>query len=285
MKKSNPQSNEVKSYIAGFPQPARRMLEQMRATIRKVAPAATEAIKYRIPTFVLGGNLVHFAGFDKHIGLYPGASGVAAFRDQLAGFKSAKGSIQFPLDAPLPLKLIEQIVHFRVKEAEDRAATGRTKRSLGREAKKAVSKTVQVEILQNGAMCAIPVPFDSKALFGKVRAPVRVTINGYTFRSTIARMGGQTFIPLRKSNREAAAVAGGERVKVRIEADTEQRSVDVPSDLGAALAARKGVREQWERLSYTHRREAVESVTSARRPETRARRIAGIVESLMQPRG
>ena len=79
-------------------------------------------------------------------------------------------------------------------------------------------------------MCAIPVPFDPKAVFGKVRAPVKVTVNGYTFRSTIARMGGVTFIPLRKSNREAAAVAAGDRVTVRIAADADARVVEVPPD-------------------------------------------------------
>jgi hypothetical protein len=141
-----------------------------------------------------------------------------------------------------------------------------------------MSKTVEVSILSDDGMCAIPVPFDPKVVFGKVRAPVKVTVNGYTFRSTIARMGGQTFIPLRKSNREAAAVEGGDRVKVRIAADADARVVDVPADLAKALKARSGLWKQWGELSYTGQRECVELVFGAKRPETRERRIAKVVD-------
>jgi uncharacterized protein YdhG (YjbR/CyaY superfamily) len=88
----------------------------VRATIRKAAPEATETIKYGIPTFVLEENLVHFAAFKKHIGFYPTPSAMAAFRDQLSAYKSAKGSVQFPLASPMPLKLIERMVRFRVTE-------------------------------------------------------------------------------------------------------------------------------------------------------------------------
>ena len=140
------------------------------------------------------------------------------------------------------------------------------------------SKTVEVSILSGDGMCAIPVPFDPKTVFGKVRAPVKVTVNGYTFRSTIARMGGVTFIPLRKSNREAAAVEGGDRVKVRIAADSDARAVEVPADLVKALKAEVGLWTRWGALSYTNRRECVESVLGAKKPETRERRIAKVVE-------
>lgn len=139
------------------------------------------------------------------------------------------------------------------------------------------SKTIEVSILSEGSMCAIPVPFDPKVVFGKVRAPVKVTINGYTFRSTIARMGGETFIPLRKSNRRAAAVEGGDRVKVRISADSDARVVEVPPDLASALKVKSGIWKQWRELSYTYRREYVESVLGAKKPETRERRIARVV--------
>ena len=142
------------------------------------------------------------------------------------------------------------------------------------------SKTVEVSILSDAGMCAIPVPFDPKAVFGKVRAPVKVTVNGYTFRSTIARMGSVTFIPLRKSNREAAAVAAGDRVKVRIAADADARVVEVPPDLAKALKARPNLWKRWGELSYTHQREGVESVLGAQKPETRERRIAKVVESM-----
>ena len=142
------------------------------------------------------------------------------------------------------------------------------------------SRTIEVSITGDDGMCAIPVTFDPKGVFGKVRAPVKVTVNGYTFRSTIARMNGHTFIPFRKSNRQAAAVSGGDRVKVRIAADSDERTVDVPADLAKAIRAKSGLWNRWGELSYTHRRESVESVLGAKKPETRERRIARIVESL-----
>lgn len=112
---------DIDSYIAGFPGQVQELLTQVRATISRAAPDAAETIKYGIPTFVLDENLVHFAAFKKHIGFYPTPSGIAEFSDALSCYKSAKGSVQFPLDDPLPLKLIEQIVRFRVKEAKARA--------------------------------------------------------------------------------------------------------------------------------------------------------------------
>ena len=113
----------IDGYIAEFPPAVAKRLTAMRRTIRKHAPDATERISYRIPTFYMGGNLVHFAGFANHVGFYPGPSGIAAFRDELAPFKGAKGSVQFPHDAPLPLDLVAEIVKFRV---EENAASSRT---------------------------------------------------------------------------------------------------------------------------------------------------------------
>src|SRR2546423_11426392 len=99
------------------------------------------------------------------------------------------------------------------------------------------SKKVKVTIFRDGAMCFIPVPFDPKVVFGKVRAPVKVTLNGYTYRSTIAALGGTVGIPLRKSNREAAGLEGGETLDVKIELDQEERDVTPPADLAKALRA------------------------------------------------
>jgi uncharacterized protein YdhG (YjbR/CyaY superfamily) len=113
----------IDEYVAEFPPETRAVLEEVRALIRAEAPEATETISYAIPTFDLGGrHLVHFAGYDKHIGFYPGARGVAAFKEELTGFKSAKGSVQFPLGKPLPADLIRRIVAFRVEEDTRRAA-------------------------------------------------------------------------------------------------------------------------------------------------------------------
>jgi hypothetical protein len=121
-------------------------------------------------------------------------------------------------------------------------------------------------------MCGIPVPFDPKAVFGKVRAPVKVTLNGYTFRSTIAAMGGPLFIPLRRSHREAAGLEGTETLTVVVEVDEAPRTVTPPKDLVKALKA-AGALDRWKALSFTHQREHVEAIEEAKKPETRARRI------------
>ncbi len=106
----------VDSYISDFPPDTRTKLEDLRRTIRKTAPNAEECISYAMPAYKLGGMLVYFAGYVGHIGFYPGAGGIAAFKDELSGYKWAKGSVQFPLDKPLPLKLITRIVKFRLEE-------------------------------------------------------------------------------------------------------------------------------------------------------------------------
>jgi hypothetical protein len=139
------------------------------------------------------------------------------------------------------------------------------------------AKVVEVTIEQKGNMCAVPVPFDPRAAFGAVRAPVKVTLNGYTYRSTISSMGGSVFIPLRKSHREAAGVEGGQRLKVKIELDTEKREVEPPADLVRALKATPTTWDRWRKLSFTHQREHVEAIEGARKPETRARRIENAV--------
>ena len=108
--------NSIDEYIGTFPQEIQTLLEQVRATIKQAAPEAEEAIKYAMPTFVFNGNLVHFAAFKHHIGFYPVPSGIEAFKKELSVYKGAKGSVQFPLDQPMPLELISKIVKFRVNE-------------------------------------------------------------------------------------------------------------------------------------------------------------------------
>lgn len=106
----------IDEYIAGFPQETQAILQQVRATIHKAAPTATEAISYAIPTFKLNGNLVHFAAYKNHIGFYPAPTGSEAFKKELSAYKTGKGSVQFPIGQPMPLDLITRIVKFRVKE-------------------------------------------------------------------------------------------------------------------------------------------------------------------------
>jgi uncharacterized protein YdhG (YjbR/CyaY superfamily) len=112
----------IDEYIAGFPPEVQEILEKIRLTIRKAAPNAEETIKYQMPTFTLKGNLVHFAAFKKHIGFYPVPTGIEKFKKELAVYESGKGSVQFPLDKPIPYSLISKIVKFRVKENLAKAA-------------------------------------------------------------------------------------------------------------------------------------------------------------------
>ncbi len=111
----------IDDYIAGFTKDVQVILEELRATIGKAAPEAEETINYQIPTFTVKGNLVHFAAYKSHIGFYPTPSGTAAFKKELSAYEGAKGSVQFPIDKPLPLRLITKIVKFRVKENLGRA--------------------------------------------------------------------------------------------------------------------------------------------------------------------
>lgn len=106
----------IDEYIAGCPPGVQEVLNKIRSTIKKAAPGAAETINYQIPTFILNGNLVHFAAFKNHIGFYPTPSGMTAFAKELSAYKGAKGSVQFPLDEPIPYDLIARIVRFRVEE-------------------------------------------------------------------------------------------------------------------------------------------------------------------------
>ena len=132
-------------------------------------------------------------------------------------------------------------------------------------------------------MCFIPLTFEPKAVFGKVRAPVKVTVNGYTYRSTIASMGAPC-IPLRRSHREAAGLDGGETVEVRLDLDTDKREVKPPADFMKALKAANPAWDRWRELSYSHQREYAEAIEEAKKPETRARRIEIAVRAIRAKR-
>lgn len=111
-----PAAKDTDAYIQDFPQDIQEKLQLIRQTIRKAAPEAEECINYGIPTFKIHGNLVHFAAYKTHLGFYPGASGIAEFKQELAPFNTSKGTVQFPLDKPLPLELISDMVIFRLDE-------------------------------------------------------------------------------------------------------------------------------------------------------------------------
>jgi uncharacterized protein YdhG (YjbR/CyaY superfamily) len=115
----------IDEYIIQFSPEVQEILQTLRTVIKEAAPDATEKINYQMPTFDLHGNLVHFAAYKNHIGFYPAASGIDAFKHKLSEYKGAKGSVQFPIEKPLPYELISEIVKFRVaeniKKAEDKS--------------------------------------------------------------------------------------------------------------------------------------------------------------------
>ncbi|MFH0915047.1 MAG: DUF1801 domain-containing protein [bacterium] len=116
-------ASSIDEYIAAFPPETQKALQEVRALIRASAPDATETISYAIPTFDLNGrHLVHFAGFENHIGFYPIPSGIEAFQEELKPYKRGKGSVRFPLSRPMPADLIRRIVEFRVEENTGRAS-------------------------------------------------------------------------------------------------------------------------------------------------------------------
>ena len=128
MKAKQQQPTTIDEYIADFPKNVQERLQKVRATIRKAAPGAEEAIKYQIPTFVLHGNLIHFGGYQNHIGLYPGSRPIEEFKNELSPYEISKGTVRFPLDKPLPVGLISKITKFCVKRNLEKAATKGSKR-------------------------------------------------------------------------------------------------------------------------------------------------------------
>lgn len=128
MEKKKAGFTSIDEYIASFPADVQERLQQMRAVIREAAPEAQEKISYQMPTFFLHGNLVHFAAFKNHIGFYPAPRGIEAFKDELAAYEGAKGSVQFPLDQPLPLDLVRRIVQFRVADQLQNAKAKKSKK-------------------------------------------------------------------------------------------------------------------------------------------------------------
>ncbi len=120
-------STTIDDYIAGFPPDVQEILQQVRRTIQEAAPEAEEAIKYQIPTFVLNGNLIHFAAFKSHIGLYPAPRAIEVFKEELAGYEGAKGTVRFPLGEPIPFDLIRRIVEFRAKMSLEKPGRAKKK--------------------------------------------------------------------------------------------------------------------------------------------------------------
>lgn len=130
------QNTLIDDYIARFEPDTQLLLREIRRVIQAAAPEAAETISYQMPTYVYHGNLVHFAAFKNHIGFYPAPSGIEAFKEEISKYKWAKGSVQFPLDQPIPLDLIRRIVLFRVAENQRLAEVKETKKKLAAAKKK-----------------------------------------------------------------------------------------------------------------------------------------------------
>lgn len=118
----------IDEYIASFPETTQELLRAVRSTIKAAAPDASEKISYAMPTFYLNGNLVHFAGYKNHIGFYPGPSGIKNFEKEISKYNWSKGAVQFPVDQPIPHKLITKIVKYRVEENLQKLKGNKTKR-------------------------------------------------------------------------------------------------------------------------------------------------------------
>ena len=139
-------SKSVEEHITGFPLPIRKRLEQIRAVIKKAAPDAEETISYGIPSYKQNGILVHFAGYKNHIGFYPGAGGIEAFKKELSGYTTSKGTVQIPHEKPVPSKLISQIVKFRVLQNNKKAISKKTVKAPARSATKKLTDAEQVSL-------------------------------------------------------------------------------------------------------------------------------------------
>jgi hypothetical protein len=142
------------------------------------------------------------------------------------------------------------------------------------------TRTFTATVVQDATAAIIPVPFDPKAVFGQVRAPVVVTVDGYTFRTRVVAMGGPVCVALRKAQVEESGLKPGQRVSVTLALDTAPRTVAAPADLLQALKKAPAALAAWQALSFTHQREHVEAIEGAKKPETRARRVEKALEFL-----
>lgn len=133
---------------------------------------------------------------------------------------------------------------------------------------------------EKGSVGLVELPFDPRDEFGKARAPVKITVNGVVLRSTVAIYGGKAFIGFRREIREQAKLAPGKKVTIRIELDTAPREVEVPADLKKALRVDAAAKKAWESLSFTHRKEHVQALDDAKKPETRVKRLGKTLEML-----
>jgi Bacteriocin-protection, YdeI or OmpD-Associated/Domain of unknown function (DUF1905) len=142
------------------------------------------------------------------------------------------------------------------------------------------AKKFRARLGAKGHSLFFEVPIDIKKEFGRARPPVKVTINGYSYRSTVSVYGGKYYLPVRQERRDDAGLKGGDIIEVKVALDTEPRTVAPPPELSAAFKKNSAAREQWDKLSYTHKKEHADAILQAKRPETRARRLEKTLQML-----
>lgn len=135
------------------------------------------------------------------------------------------------------------------------------------------SRKFRTRLGAEGHALFFEVPFDVKQEFGKARPPVKVSVNGYAYRSTVAVYGGRYYLPVRRERREAAGLKAGDIIDVAVALDTEERTVTPPPELAAAFKKNATAKGRWKELSYTHQKEHADAILQAKKPETRARRV------------
>src|SRR5215472_18575541 len=142
------------------------------------------------------------------------------------------------------------------------------------------AKNFHARLGAEGRALFFEVPFDVKKEFGKARPPVKVSVNGHTYRSTVSVYGGKYYLPVRSERRDAAGLKHGDIIRVTVALDTAARTVQPPPELSAAFAKNSAAKAQWQKLSYTHKKEHANAIREAKKPETRARRVQKTLQML-----
>lgn len=204
----------IDEYILGFPLEIKKILRALAVTIVDAAPEASEKISWGMPTFILHGNLVHFAAQKKHVGFHPASSAIEAFKDELAEYHCSKGTVQFPYSQPLPLELISRMVKFRVEEQMKLAEAKKMPKLLNDKLYQFEAEIKKVPELD----CAyIEFPYDVKKEFGQGRVKVSATFDGELYKGSLVRMKTPChIIGIRKDIRMKIAKQAGDKVLVSI---------------------------------------------------------------------
>lgn len=272
-------SPEIDAYLSAAVEPARSRLVTLRDLIAAEAPEATETMSYAMPTWHQGENLVHIAGFARHVGLYPGPEAIEAFATELTGFPTSKGAIQLPHAQPLPLDLVRRIVRWRVERARERARHGKAPRPMAEALRDPGPLTFEAELLRSdssGAACFVLFPWPLRETFGRGNlVPVEACWDGtVTYRGSLAMMGGEKAMLLcRKDVLAGLGKSAGDRVHVVVRLDTAPREVELPEALQKALDAHDEARAAWPTLSPSCRRDYADWIADAKREATRDARV------------